>query len=127
MVLSVVRNYRGRLSVPSDLPLLIATPMTRVFDVGTTPVLRWGNAHFILNPGIAFTLRRDTETPAPLNQEPVPAISLFDQLIHFPVDHHSRQRRSRIRAIQRTESQLSRSWRYAWNLKSVVHGDIIRW
>jgi hypothetical protein len=45
--------------------------------VGTTPVLRWGNAHFILNPGIAFTVRRDTDTPLPLNQ------NLFRQYLYL--------------------------------------------
>lgn len=72
-----IRNYRGVLSVPSALAIVRRNTYDTVFDVGTTPVLRWGNAHFILNPGVAFTLRRDTETPAPLNQE------LFRQYLYL--------------------------------------------
>ena len=72
-----LRNYRGELSVPSALAIIPRNTYDTVFDVGTTPVLRWGNAHFILNPGIAFTVRRDTDTPAPLNQ------NLFRQYLYL--------------------------------------------
>jgi hypothetical protein len=48
-----------------------------VFNVGTTPVLRLGNAHIVLNPGIEFTIRRDTESPVQMNQ------NLFRQFLYL--------------------------------------------
>jgi hypothetical protein len=71
-----VRNYHGQLSVPSDLQIVGRNTYDTLFDVGTTPVVRVGNAHFILNPGIAFTIRRDTESPVPINQ------NLFRQYLY---------------------------------------------
>jgi tetratricopeptide (TPR) repeat protein len=72
-----LRNYVGPLSVPSEVAIVNRNTYDTVFDVGTTPVLRWGNAHFILNPGIAFTIRRDTETPTSINQ------NLFRQYLYL--------------------------------------------
>ncbi len=72
-----VRNYHGQLSVPSDLQIVGRNTYDTLFDVGTTPVVRLGNAHFILNPGIAFTIRRDTESPVPINQ------NLFRQYLYL--------------------------------------------
>ena len=39
-----------------------------VFNVGTTTVQRLGSAHFILTPGVQFTIRRDTQSPVQLDQ-----------------------------------------------------------
>ncbi|MGC2696463.1 MAG: tetratricopeptide repeat protein [Candidatus Angelobacter sp.] len=71
------RNYRGTISIPSQLLILNRNTYDTVFNVGTTPVLRLGNAHIILNPGIEFTLRRDTESPLQMNQQ------LFRQYLYL--------------------------------------------
>ncbi|HEU4415461.1 MAG TPA: tetratricopeptide repeat protein [Candidatus Angelobacter sp.] len=71
------RNYRGTISIPSQLAIVHRNTYDTVFNVGTTPVLRLGNAHIILNPGIEFTLRRDTESPIQMNQQ------LFRQYLYM--------------------------------------------
>ena len=71
------RNYRGTISIPSQLAIVHRNTYDTVFNVGTTPVLRLGNAHIILNPGIEFTLRRDTESPIQMNQQ------LFRQYLYL--------------------------------------------
>ena len=40
-------------------------------------MLRLGNAHIVLNPGIEFTIRRDTESPVQMNQ------NLFRQFLYL--------------------------------------------
>lgn len=63
------RNYHGTISVPSTLAIVRQNTYDTVFNVGTTPVVRLGNARFVLNPGIEFTIRRDTESPLQFNQQ----------------------------------------------------------
>jgi len=72
-----VRNYRGTISIPSETLIVNRNTYDTVFNVGTTPVLRLGNAHIVLNPGIEFTIRRDTESPVQMNQQ------LFRQFIYL--------------------------------------------
>jgi len=72
-----VRNYRGTISIPSETLIVHRDTYDTVFNVGTTPVLRLGNAHIVLNPGIEFTIRRDTESPVQMNQQ------LFRQFIYL--------------------------------------------
>ena len=72
-----VRNYRGTISIPSETLIVNRNTYDTVFNVGTTPVLRLGNAHIVLNPGIEFTIRRDTESPVQMNQQ------LFRQFLYL--------------------------------------------
>jgi len=72
-----VRNYRGTISIPSELAIVRRNTYDTVFNVGTTPVLRLGNSRIILDPGIQFTIRRDTESPVQMNQQ------LFRQYVYL--------------------------------------------
>jgi tetratricopeptide (TPR) repeat protein len=62
------RNIRGTSSIPSATLILRHNTYDTIFNVGVEPVLRLGNVRFVLNPGIEFTLRRDTESPINFNQ-----------------------------------------------------------
>jgi tetratricopeptide (TPR) repeat protein len=72
-----VRNYRGTISIPSETLIVNRNTYDTVFNVGTTPVLHLGNAHIVFNPGIEFTMRRDTESPVQMNQ------NLFRQFVYL--------------------------------------------
>jgi tetratricopeptide (TPR) repeat protein len=72
-----LRNFRGSLSLPSELAIVKRNTFDTIFDAGVTPTLRWGNARFILNPGLEFTIRRDTESPTQMNQ------NLFRQYLYL--------------------------------------------
>lgn len=72
-----VRNYRGTISIPSETLIVNRNTYDTVFNVGTTPVLHLGNAHIVLNPGLEFTIRRDTESPVQMNQQ------LFRQFLYL--------------------------------------------
>lgn len=71
------RNYRGTISIPSETLIVRRNTYDTVFNVGTTPVFRVGSAHVILNPGIEFTMRRDTLSPVQMNQQ------LFRQFLYM--------------------------------------------
>jgi len=64
-----VRNFRGTVSIPSQTLIVRRNTYDTLFNVGTTPVFRLGSAHIILNPGLEFTLRRDTLSPIQMNQQ----------------------------------------------------------
>jgi tetratricopeptide (TPR) repeat protein len=72
-----VRNYRGTISIPSQLQIVNRNTYDTVLNVGTTPVLRLGRSRIILNPGLEFTIRRDTESPIQMNQQ------LFRQYVYL--------------------------------------------
>ncbi|HZU31024.1 MAG TPA: tetratricopeptide repeat protein [Candidatus Angelobacter sp.] len=72
-----VRNYRGTISIPSELAVIHRNTYDTVLDVGTTYVQHLGNSHIVLDPGIAFTIRRDTESPIQMNQQ------LFRQYLYL--------------------------------------------
>lgn len=72
-----VRNYRGTISIPSETLIVNRNTYDTVFNLGTTPVLHLGSAHIVLNPGIEFTMRRDTESPVQMNQ------NLFRQFLYL--------------------------------------------
>jgi tetratricopeptide (TPR) repeat protein len=63
-----VNNYTGTTLFPNQLQPLRRNTFDTVMNVGTTWAPRLGNAHFILTPGLQFTIRRDTESPFQLNQ-----------------------------------------------------------
>ena len=71
------RNFRGTISIPSELAIVNRNTYDTIFDVGTSPVLRLGNVKFVFTPGIAFTLRRDTQSPIQMNQD------LFRQYLYI--------------------------------------------
>jgi hypothetical protein len=72
-----LRNFNGSFSLPSELAIIQRNTFDTIFDAGVTPTLRWGNAHFILNPGIEFTIRRDTQSPVQMDQ------NLFRQYLYL--------------------------------------------
>lgn len=71
------RNFRGSFSIPSELAVVNRNTYDTIFNVGVTPVLHVGNARIVFNPGIEFTIRRDTESPVQLNQD------LFRQFLYM--------------------------------------------
>lgn len=71
------RNFRGTFSIPSQLAIVNRNTYDTIFNVGVTPVLHLGSARIVFNPGIEFTLRRDTESPVQLNQD------LFRQFLYM--------------------------------------------
>jgi tetratricopeptide (TPR) repeat protein len=72
-----LRNFKGTVSIPSEVAILRRNTFDTIFNVGTTPVLHLGSAHIILNPGIEFTIRRDTDSPVQMNQ------NLFRQYLYM--------------------------------------------
>lgn len=71
------RNFHGTLSIPTALAILPTNTYDTIFNVGVTPVLHLGNARIVFNPGIEFTIRRDTDSPLNLNQD------LFRQFLYL--------------------------------------------
>lgn len=63
-----VRNYQGTTSIPSELAIIQRNTFDTLFNFGTTAVAHVGSAHIIFNPGLQFTIRRDTESPVQVNQ-----------------------------------------------------------
>jgi len=72
-----VRNYRGTVSIPSETLIVHRDTYDTILNVGVTPVLRLGNTHIVFNPGLEFTIRRDTESPVQMNQQ------LFRQFLYL--------------------------------------------
>lgn len=72
-----VRNYKGSISLPSQLAIVRRNTFDTIFNVGTSPVLHLGNARFVLTPGLQFTDRRDSESPIAMNQH------LFRQYLYL--------------------------------------------
>jgi tetratricopeptide (TPR) repeat protein len=61
-------NYNGSFSLPNQPAIINRNTFDTLFNFGTTPVVQWGNTHFVFNPGIQFDIRRDTQSPVQLNQ-----------------------------------------------------------
>jgi tetratricopeptide (TPR) repeat protein len=62
------RNTRGTISVPSELLIINRNTYDTLFSVGTSTMVRLGSAKLVLDPGIGFTVRRDSESPFDMNQ-----------------------------------------------------------
>lgn len=62
------QNYNGSVSLPNEPQVINRNTFDTIFNVGTTPVFRFGNTHVILNPGIQFMVQRDTQSPQQMNQ-----------------------------------------------------------
>lgn len=71
------RNARGRVSFPSDLLIQDRDTYDTIFNVGVNPVLHLGQNTITLNPGLQFTIRRDTVSPREMNQ------NLFRQFVYL--------------------------------------------
>jgi len=71
------RNDYGTLSFPSELLIQHRNTFDTTFNTGINPVLRLGSNTIAFNPGLQFTVRRDTEAPLTMNQ------NLFRQFVYM--------------------------------------------
>ena len=71
------RNDYGTLSFPSELLIQHRNTFDTTFNTGINPVLRLGSNTIAFNPGVQFTVRRDTEAPFAMNQ------NLFRQFVYM--------------------------------------------
>jgi len=70
------RNARGTISIPSQLLIENRNTLDTIFNFAVSPVVRFGNLHFSVTPGLQFTLRRDTLDPFNMDQ------NLFRQFLY---------------------------------------------
>jgi tetratricopeptide (TPR) repeat protein len=63
-----LRNARGTSAVPSLLKFLPQDTSDYIFNGGIAPIWRRGRNYVAFHPSLSFTLRRDSESPVPLNQ-----------------------------------------------------------
>ena len=68
---------RGSLYFPSASVVQNRNTFDTMFNVGVTPVLHFGRNSITFNPGVQFTIRRDTESPLELNE------NLFRQYLYL--------------------------------------------
>jgi len=71
------RNARGSFSVPSQFKFVPEDTYDSIFNGGLNPVLHLGHDYLAFNTSLAFTLRRDRESPVALDQ------NLFRQQIYM--------------------------------------------
>lgn len=62
------QNYNGSFSLPNQPAIIKRNTFDTLFNFGVTPVARMGNTHIVLNPGIQFDIRRDTQSPVQMDQ-----------------------------------------------------------
>lgn len=62
------QNYNGSFSLPNQPAIINRNTFDTLFNFGTTPLVRVGNNHIVLNPGIQFDIRRDTQSPVQMDQ-----------------------------------------------------------
>jgi tetratricopeptide (TPR) repeat protein len=67
----------GRFFFPSTLVVQDRNTFDTMFNAGVVPVLRFGSNSITLNPGLQFTIRRDTTSPLALNE------NLFRQYLYL--------------------------------------------
>ena len=72
-----LRNFRGSESIPNELAIVHRNTYDTIFNVGLSPSVRLGNARILFEPGLEFTIRRDTKSPVELNQD------LFRQFLYM--------------------------------------------
>ena len=70
------RNARGTLSFPNQLLIQRRNTYDTIFNGGVAPVVHVANVTLTLNPGLQFTIRRDTLSPVQMNQ------NLFRQYLY---------------------------------------------
>jgi hypothetical protein len=71
-----VRNARGQVSFPNELLIQYRNTYDTIFNTGINPVFHLFGTAVSLNPGIQFTIRRDSASPVELNQ------NLFRQFLY---------------------------------------------
>jgi tetratricopeptide (TPR) repeat protein len=70
------RNAQGSFSFPSELLIQDRNTFDTIFNISTAPVVQIGNVKLNINPGLQYTVRRDTLSPVPMNQ------NLFRQFLY---------------------------------------------
>ena len=70
------RNARGRISFPSELLIQDRNTYDTIVNGGVNPVLHFRNNSISFEPGLQFTIRRDTISPLDMNQ------NLFRQFLY---------------------------------------------
>ena len=71
------RNQRGTLSFPNQLVIQNRNTFDTILNGGITPVLHLGDNNIVFNPGLQFTIRRDTEAGYNMDQ------NLFRQYLYM--------------------------------------------
>lgn len=71
------RNQRGTLSFPNQLLIQYRDTFDTIFNGGINPVLHFGDNSIAFNPGLQFTIRRDTAAPVEMDQ------NLFRQFLYM--------------------------------------------
>jgi hypothetical protein len=70
------RNARGTVSFPNELLIQYRNTYDTSFNTGINPVFHLFGTTISLNPGVEFTIRRDSASPVQLNQD------LFRQFLY---------------------------------------------
>jgi tetratricopeptide (TPR) repeat protein len=70
------RNQRGTQSFPNQLLIQYRDTFDTIFNGGINPVLNFGDNRIAFNPGLQFTVRRDTAAPQAMSQ------NLFRQYLY---------------------------------------------
>jgi tetratricopeptide (TPR) repeat protein len=70
------RNARGQISFPNELLIENRDTYDTIVNGGVTPVWHFGSNNITFNPGLQFTIRRDTVAPLDMNQ------NLFRQFLY---------------------------------------------
>jgi hypothetical protein len=70
------RNARGEVSFPNELLIQYRNTYDTSFNTGVNPVFHLFGATISMNPGIQFTIRRDSASPVEMNQ------NLFRQFLY---------------------------------------------
>lgn len=71
------RNQEGTLSFPNQLIIQNRNTLDTIFNGGINPVLHIGDSNIVFNPGLQFTIRRDTEAAYNMDQ------NLFRQYLYM--------------------------------------------
>ncbi len=71
------RNARGQASFPNELLIQYRNTYDTSFSTGVNPVFHLFGSTISLNPGVQFTLRRDSSSPVNMNQ------NLFRQFLYL--------------------------------------------
>lgn len=70
------RNAQGSLSFPSQLLIQNRNTFDTIFNVDVAPLVSIGSVKLNIAPGLQYTVRRDTLSPGPMNQ------NLFRQFVY---------------------------------------------
>jgi tetratricopeptide (TPR) repeat protein len=70
------RNARGSFSFPSELLIQNRNTFDTIFNGSLAPVVQVAGVKLSINPGLQYTIRRDTLAPVPMNQ------NLFRQFVY---------------------------------------------